>query len=478
MALNPYNFSQSWSSAPEERHFDSFKAHENMVKSRYLEQNAQQDLMTKELANIFQKLTNKQEPERHNVTMGHTRAQTRLSGAHAAELEATNPFAGRKARANADILSQAAQLGGAINPIVLEALKNFRQPQQQEMQGQMPGQAPASAPLGQQNLQDPRAQFNKMMQDPLLGQLIAKKLGISPPSNHLTGHAADINSLNRLINDPSVPEEFKQQAKDLVAMDLASKKSNVESKDILNRFRAFNSLPAAAKENLLAGYRALGLDELEAQEKIAERKTPGQVALEMGYTKEEAEQLDKQFAPTSSTIADIQKARGAAAEEDVLSKKTNEALAPYAQRFFGYSPKQIKDAFSNEPGKVDKMAKFYAARALQPEIAGIRARMAGASNAHEALKEIQQDALNKFKVFEGELSPEAYKKAQEYIGEWLQEATQERTRVMSGQKPNAQKTNIQIGKKEEKMVLVRNHKTGETKLVTPEEAEALTGKKQ
>ncbi len=148
-----------------------------------------------------------------------------------------------------------------------------------------------------------------------------------------------------------------------------------------------------------------------------------------------------------------------------MSDFITKAIEPYGTTFFGYSPQQISDSFSKNPKDIDKQAKFLAARALAAEQAAIRARLAGASNASEALKDLKASSLNEFKIFKPLVSPAIYAKTQRYIDEELGKAAKARFSVMRGKK-------VETAVKEASdMVTLRNPQTGETVTIPRKEYE-------
>lgn len=263
---------------------------------------------------------------------------------------------------------------------------------------------------------------------------IQKALMENQGGTQLQGHARNVSDLNKLLMDPNIPDQQKQLAKALFEADLNTKNSLITTRENKVRNQKFNMLPSDSKINVLSGFAGLDIGESEAIELYNDGYTPGSYAKEaLGFNDNQAQQIDKRFPTTSGTRKDIATAEGALAEEEYLAPLVNEAIEPYSQTLFGFSPKQIAESFSNNPKDIDKQSKFLAARALQPEIAGIRSRMTGGSSAHEALKDIQRAALNDIKVFQARVTPEVYKKTQEYISDWISGATKSRTNAMKGQ---------------------------------------------
>lgn len=136
---------------------------------------------------------------------------------------------------------------------------------------------------------------------------------------------------------------------------------------------------------------------------------------------------------TGGNTSDYNTLQGALAEEGYIAPWIAESYEPYAAKYSGYSPKQFFDTFKHDPDAVEKMANFYAARAMQPEVAGNRARLANSSTAHQAIDDIKHDSLNAIKIMDWRVSPKAYKRAQEIISEKIQGMGRARGKGLSGQ---------------------------------------------
>ncbi len=76
------------------------------------------------------------------------------------------------------------------------------------------------------------------------------------------------------------------------------------------------------------------------------------------------------------------------------------------------------------------MIKFLGARALQPEIAGARSRVAGGSNGQEALHAAQEAALGNFKIPGFTITPEVREGVQHYINDKLKGGLKERKKAV------------------------------------------------
>ncbi len=313
----------------------------------------------------------------------------------------------------------------------------------------------------------------------------------------LQGHARNVADLEKFLNDPSVSEESKKLAKALFQADIDKSNSLVGTRNQNIQFKHWSSLNKDDQAKEAGKYTSLGIGSRDAIELFNAGVTPellhaykqahpeasmheavaavvGQVQGGHGYgmPNQQAPQqppvqsveAQPQVAPetlqpeqpqnnapllpvdtrtvpvqpsmTGSNRTDFNNVKGALAEENYIHPIITDAMKPYAKKYAGYSPKQFWDTFKGDKDAVDKMAKFYAARALQPEIAGIRSRMAGGSNAAQALHDIQVQALNQIDVMDWRVSPEAYAKAQDYISQWMTGMTNARLNAMSGQIAN------------------------------------------
>ncbi len=284
-----------------------------------------------------------------------------------------------------------------------------------------------------------------------IAQMLASAKHSNNPLSRLTGLPAEAAALSQVLSDPNIPQEIKQglqrdfeNRRNVQESLYSSRTKNTQVKD-------FQLLPADSKINVLSEYAGIGIGEKDAiglfnqgitpqalleQQSGSQNINPQDFVSSLQGLQSNGGEINKQYPATSATRTSVQQTEGALAEEEYISPIITDAMKPYARKFLGKSPKQMYDALSSDPNKIDKVAKFYAARALQPEIAGIRTRMAGGSSAHEALRDIQKDALNKIDILDSEVSPEAYAKAQEYISDWIGGMTRARVNAMKGQSKN------------------------------------------
>lgn len=251
--------------------------------------------------------------------------------------------------------------------------------------------------------------------------------------NPFSGEAGNVFALEQFGGQlpPGVADQVRKQ----IELQQRNTESNIEQRNQVNRFRAFNSLSARDKANLIAGFRTLGFDEDEAVDAIVnDNRNLYQTARDLGYSEEQARNLEKTYAPTESTITDIQRATGAQAESQSLESFITHGMKPYARKFAGYSPKQIIDSFKTDGKSEEQMSDFLAARALSLENTAARIRQAGLSDAEKIVRALNDKSLNNVKAFESLVSPRVYELTQQKITRELNKAADARIKALKGQK--------------------------------------------
>lgn len=205
-----------------------------------------------------------------------------------------------------------------------------------------------------------------------------------------------------------------------------SKSGSIEGNSEKERRIRFNALGADGKAEILSHAAPLDLDPLSLQHKlIVEGKSLPEIYKEQNKVMGE---ISKSHLPTSSNRTQQKNQDAGAAELDSLEEFSSVAMAPYSRKFFGYSPVQIGEALSGQ--NEEEQAMYLAGRALQPEIAAARSRIAGGSNAQQALQHAQESALGSSKVFESLVSPSVFLKTQEIIRKELKKALGARRSVI------------------------------------------------
>lgn len=180
----------------------------------------------------------------------------------------------------------------------------------------------------------------------------------------------------------------------------------------------FSRLPIDFKNQVIAQAQGLGYAPEEAMNQLMSGKTIQDLAIARGF--DPNNMPDPIYGLTSASRNQLQRRQTALAEINSLGNKISDAMAPYARRFSGYSPLQVSQALGGE--KEDDQAKFLAARALQPELAAIRIRMANGNVGIEAIRELTSTSMGNINVMQSLVSPSVYRQASKYIDQWLNDA--------------------------------------------------------
>lgn len=338
-----------------------------------------------------------------------------------------------------------------------------------------------------------------------IAQMQAAARNSNDPKARMTGLAAEAQSLAVLMADPSIPDYIKQGA----LKDFENRRNVQESlygtRMQNQEYKNLVALPSDQKEKIYAQYATLGIDSRRATDLWNQGITPEAIVSQQmqgdnqqnmqmqnqGYQGNEQPynasninanpfQVAQQPALTGADRSAINVTKGALAEEAYIAPIIADAMEGYSTKINGYSPQQFWDTFKDSPDAVDKMAKFYAARALQPEVAGNRARLANSSTAHQAIDDIKRDSLNAIKIMDWKVKPAAYAKAQKYISEWIQGMGNARIEGMQHLAPHeVLGQQLRDGFEEpEEMIWIKNPKTGERRQIPKKAYEASKGKKK
>lgn len=209
--------------------------------------------------------------------------------------------------------------------------------------------------------------------------------------------------------------------------------------------QSFNwrSLPVDQKTALLAQAAGMGYDNITATQLLMNGNTIADLARAKGLDPNNLPPPN--YALTKGDITRLHQTQAAQNELQVLNPKIYNALAPYSARFHGYSPKQVGEAIKGE--NPDAQAKFFAAKALVPEMTMIRTRLANPATRAgvELVREITNSSMSNIKAFQPFVTPQIYSQANKYIDQWLTDAvTARNSALLTAGKAGAQ-TTIQPG---------------------------------
>lgn len=179
----------------------------------------------------------------------------------------------------------------------------------------------------------------------------------------------------------------------------------------------FDRLPVDEKKRAVGLTTAMGLDPVEGTKLLRSGKTLQDIAKEQGQNLED---LTPVYPLGTENVKQLQKRTGYVAELKNLEQKVAEPLSRYPSKVRGYSLEQIADSLEN--GNPDEMGKVLAARALSPEIAALRLKVAGGNIGIEAINALTDKSLQDMNIIEGLVDTPTYLATQKYITQWLEEA--------------------------------------------------------
>lgn len=243
-----------------------------------------------------------------------------------------------------------------------------------------------------------------------------EKMANDPFGGHaLTGLAGENLSLKKLIDyygkDSKEGIALQNQADVRAQKEAAMLKKNELANKAFNR----NSMSTADKDAWDAQMRGLGYDEQAIQEAANQGMTLKEAASIKGYNGDDPSSWPQSvyhLSPENRTR--VQRSDMALAELEAVEPLITAAIAPYSRRFGdGVSPKQVLDSFTgnNKRG----VARFLAANAMQPELAGIRVNAMAGNVGEGAIDRIIEKSLGKIKVYESQIDSETYTMMQEEI---------------------------------------------------------------
>jgi hypothetical protein len=192
---------------------------------------------------------------------------------------------------------------------------------------------------------------------------------------------------------------------------------------------AYANLPPDAKNQVLAQATSFGYTPDQAAAMFIKGASLSDLAKEKGFDQDPNSWPAPDYAPTAANRTLYQRRNSSLAELNQLNPVLTQALAPYSQRVAGYSPAQIADAISNSDP--DQQAKFLAAKALTPEMSALRLKVMQGQVGIEAIRELQNASMGNIKSFQSLVNPDVYTKANQYMDQWLGQATGAANKVIT-----------------------------------------------
>ena len=242
--------------------------------------------------------------------------------------------------------------------------------------------------------------------NPLAQQAMQKHQGGMPQNNVLPSMGVN--------NGMSPMDMLKAQ----IMAPLQAQMAKTNYLNTMNQGYGYRTTTPTEKNYMQAQAAGMGYDPLTSSTLFSKGYTLADLAEQKGLGRDPQNWPDPIYALTPKGVAQVQQRQQANAEINALNPTLTAALAPYSQRIAGWSPKQIADGLNGTDP--DAQAKFLAARALQPELAGMRFRaMSGTTLGVEAMEKIMDSSMGNIKNLQALVDPKVYTKAQQYLDQWI-----------------------------------------------------------
>lgn len=265
------------------------------------------------------------------------------------------------------------------------------------------------------------------------------------------GQAMWLNKIKDTYGEDS--KQYKDALESHTA-ELESAKSIRERNAALSNSTSFKTLPSAEKSRSIATAVGMGYDPTEAASRLSGGKTLRDLATEKNV---KLEDVDPVYPMPGETMKQLGNRKAFLSEIKSLEGNINSASELGGRKFAGYSPTQIISAIKNDNPKMQ--GKILGARALQPELAGLRLKMAGGAVGIEAIREMKDAALGNSKIFESMVSPEARVEMNKFITKTLEEAVGAYNKSIKGNYALGKRTNETEKNDEDKQTKIVDGKT-------------------
>ncbi len=257
---------------------------------------------------------------------------------------------------------------------------------------------------------DEKYNLEKDYKTALIQKALQRNIGGSPKAN---GELA-----NFMVSHPNATQEDIRKAyEEIHGSKLAHEQAVTERSKDITTGTGFDKLPVDEKKRAVGLTTAMGIDPVEGTQLLRSGKTLDQIAKDKGQNLED---LVPVYPLGTENVKQLQRRSGYVAELKNLEQKVAEPLSKYPSKVRGYSIEQIADSLDNK--NPDEMGKVLAARALSPEIAALRLKVAGGNIGIEAINELTNKSMGQMKIIESLVDTPTYLATQKYITQWLEDA--------------------------------------------------------
>jgi hypothetical protein len=282
--------------------------------------------------------------------------------------------------------------------------------------------------------------------------------GQQNPASSMQGHARNIADLNELMNNPNIPQQYKNLAVKLFQADIDRNQSLVDTRQQNIKYKPVSHLSKDDLADVFSKYRGLGINPQDALELYTAEITPELIeaykqsaptASNYEAVQGISQQMGKKFrngsslipvdtrkvksepAPTSANRGNYRDLQANIAESSYLGNWVTEHNAPYSQY------PRAKDAWvsltkRNDPAAMRERHEFLAAQMMGPETALLNIKLAQGSNAAQAIADVEDRLKLNAKKLDITMTPEDYKAATRIMHEVLEKGAKLRGNALLG----------------------------------------------
>ena len=226
---------------------------------------------------------------------------------------------------------------------------------------------------------------------------------------------------NFMVSHPNASEdEIRAAYEEIHGSKLKHEKAVTDRSLDMTAGGGFDKLPTNEKKRAVGLMNAMGVDPVEGTRLLRSGVSPSQYAQENNI---KIDDVTPVYPLGEENIKQLQRRNGFVKEIKNLEGNLAGAMGEYQNKIMGYSLDQVADALTGE--NPDKQGKVLAARALQPELAALRLKVAGGNIGIEAINELKSKSLGDLKILESLVDTPTYLAMQKYMTKWLEQATNE-----------------------------------------------------
>lgn len=243
----------------------------------------------------------------------------------------------------------------------------------------------------------------------------------------LSGAAREGAGLQKVGEEYGFNSKAYKNAERLFNANVGNMEQLSSHRQYLENAGAFKAMPAAEKSRAISTLVGMGMDPVEATNYVM-GGSGNTLQAEAQRRHVDLSNVNPNYPLQGEQVKQIGNRTANVAELESLEDQTAR-LNPYGAKVFGYYPEQIKDAFiSKFPGisndKLDeKLAGFYAERALSPEIAALRLKITNGTAGIESIHEMQNAVMSRSSVYESLMTAHQRELMNKKVNQMIRNAT-------------------------------------------------------